>query len=427
MKSRRPSRTSRVPPAVIVLAAALLFAAAGPLRASDCSIDGGRGLILVRSADLRTRGVLAVSLAGRYYESLDLARPLGSGVGRYAGLCLAGDYGLSNWLEVSVRLPLWTASWETPTGTERVTGLAGPVLGAKFALPLGSSSFALAVDGRVALPVDREMSVIDTAGASILVGGGPGGDAEVMLLATADFTKHVPLKLHANVGWAFHANEDRGHRLYPDYYPAVPEGGKGGDNDALLVRGAVEFPGRRVDLFTEFRGDIIRDRGLVGLKENVITVTPGVRARFGDGWSVTGGFSVAISGDDRDTRPFDPHEAYPDWEATLAVSYGWPVHAADTDGDGIPDFRDRCVRRAEDQDGYQDADGCPDPDNDGDGIPDEIDGAPLLPEDTDGFEDADGVPDLDNDGDGIVDERDMCPDEREDLDGFEDEDGCPDR
>src|SRR5262249_43949814 len=46
------------------------------------------------------------------------------------------------------------------------------------------------------------------------------------------------------------------------------------------------------------------------------------------------------------------------------------VARKDTDGDGIPDDEDACPTEPEDKDGFQDADGCPDPDNDGDGIPD---------------------------------------------------------
>jgi hypothetical protein len=40
----------------------------------------------------------------------------------------------------------------------------------------------------------------------------------------------------------------------------------------------------------------------------------------------------------------------------------------DGDGDGINDALDRCPTEAEDLDGFQDEDGCPDPDNDGDGF-----------------------------------------------------------
>ncbi len=99
----------------------------------------------------------------------------------------------------------------------------------------------------------------------------------------------------------------------------------------------------------------------------------------------------------------------------------------DRDGDGIPDDEDKCPKKAEDEDGFEDDDGCPDRDNDGDGIKDEKDECPLEPEDKDGFQDKDGCPDEDNDGDGIDDKDDACPKKPEDEDGFEDDDGCPDK
>ena len=102
------------------------------------------------------------------------------------------------------------------------------------------------------------------------------------------------------------------------------------------------------------------------------------------------------------------------------------IVVADDDGDGIPNDVDKCPGEAEDKDGFEDDDGCPDADNDGDGVPDEADGCPLLAEDIDGFEDEDGCAESDNDGDGIPDESDKCPLEAEDKDGFEDDDGCLD-
>lgn len=163
------------------------------------------------------------------------------------------------------------------------------------------------------------------------------------------------------------------------------------------------------------------------------------------------------------------------------------IEEKDSDGDGLPDKDDPCPVQAEDRDGFEDADGCPDPDNDEDGVLDGNDKCPLTPgvpsnqgcpeeapkdrdgdgvvdaedpcadqaEDKDGFEDADGCPDLDNDKDGVLDaadkcpdqegplqnlgcpvtdkdgdglpnEQDKCPEEPEDKDGFQDEDGCPD-
>jgi outer membrane protein OmpA-like peptidoglycan-associated protein len=97
----------------------------------------------------------------------------------------------------------------------------------------------------------------------------------------------------------------------------------------------------------------------------------------------------------------------------------------DADGDKIPDGGDRCPSAAEDVDGFEDDDGCPDPDNDADGALDDEDGCPLEAEDRDGYKDADGCPEPDNDGDGVLDTRDLCPLEPESFDGSGDGDGCP--
>lgn len=141
----------------------------------------------------------------------------------------------------------------------------------------------------------------------------------------------------------------------------------------------------------------------------------------------------------------------PDWRSFVGLRYA--PHHRDADDDGLEDGDDRCPDRPEDRDGFQDEDGCPDPDNDGDRVLDAQDGAPDEPEDIDGFEDADGVPDPDNDGDGVLDTADRCPEQAgpakfdgcpdgdgdgvgdaddkcqggaEDHDGFRDHDGCPD-
>ncbi len=66
---------------------------------------------------------------------------------------------------------------------------------------------------------------------------------------------------------------------------------------------------------------------------------------------------------------------------------------ADRDADGIPDPDDACPDAPEDKDGFQDTDGCPDPDNDQDGIADAQDRCPASPENRNGFEDGDGCPD----------------------------------
>jgi outer membrane protein OmpA-like peptidoglycan-associated protein len=100
----------------------------------------------------------------------------------------------------------------------------------------------------------------------------------------------------------------------------------------------------------------------------------------------------------------------------------------DNDNDGIPDAQDKCANDAEDLDQVEDEDGCPDPDNDKDGIPDLNDPCPNAAEDGKGKRPKDGCPSSaeDSDGDGVGDPTDKCVDDPEDRDNFEDEDGCPD-
>jgi len=122
----------------------------------------------------------------------------------------------------------------------------------------------------------------------------------------------------------------------------------------------------------------------------------------------------------------------------------------DTDRDGVPDDVDLCPLVAEDIDGVDDRDGCPEfpagydgnappadlaaaerpgsaRDTDADGVADAVDACPHEAEDKDGFEDGDGCPDLDNDKDRILDADDKCPNEPETYNARDDDDGCPDR
>ena len=114
-----------------------------------------------------------------------------------------------------------------------------------------------------------------------------------------------------------------------------------------------------------------------------------------------------------------------DWRVLAMIGYRSNL-PRDRDGDGILDADDRCLTMAEDSDGFEDADGCPDEDNDNDGLADAVDRCPREAEDRDGFEDNDGCPERDNDGDGLPDASDTCPNQPEDLDGTVDTDGCPD-
>jgi outer membrane protein OmpA-like peptidoglycan-associated protein len=99
---------------------------------------------------------------------------------------------------------------------------------------------------------------------------------------------------------------------------------------------------------------------------------------------------------------------------TIGLNYTFGPKPTDTDGDGVPDYRDRCPDTPR---GVQvDEFGCP-KDNDADGVPDYMDRCPTVP----GLEKFDGCPD--RDGDGIEDAFDKCPD----VPGVAEFFGCPDR
>lgn len=133
-----------------------------------------------------------------------------------------------------------------------------------------------------------------------------------------------------------------------------------------------------------------------------------------------------ITDSDKDGIP-DNSDKCPDVAGKVRTQefYG----CADSDEDGIPDPKDTCPKDAEDTDGFEDLDGCPEPDNDHDGIPDASDECSEEPEIMNGFKDEDGCPDAvpDADKDGIPDNKDKCPSKPENFNGFEDEDGCPDK
>ncbi|MGB5192456.1 MAG: OmpA family protein, partial [Polyangiales bacterium] len=137
-------------------------------------------------------------------------------------------------------------------------------------------------------------------------------------------------------------------------------------------------------------------------------------------WLPDFGFTLGVGGSAGVTGGYGA----PDWRVFAMLGYTMPADkkAPDADGDGIPDELDQCPNEAEDMDGFEDEDGCPDLDNDGDGIPDTDDKCPNEPEDMDGFQDEDGCPDPDNDEDGILDVDDACPNDP----GPPENNGCPD-
>ncbi len=170
---------------------------------------------------------------------------------------------------------------------------------------------------------------------------------------------------------------------------------------------------------------IIKQKNGLDSKSFGFDINVGINYSLSDliGLSFESGFH-SILNDNLDAIKIGNHDDY-FTDFNIGISFNL-FRKKDSDGDGIYDEDDKCPDVAEDFDGFDDQDGCPDLDNDKDGIPDDVDLCVNIPEDIDGFEDYDGCPDLDNDNDGILDVDDKCPNKPEDIDGFEDSDGCPD-
>lgn len=302
----------------------------------------------------------------------------------------------------------------TPPASASYGDVGDSRLALRFALPSPGDRLAASIEAFAFLPTgnpDKGFSA-DAADGGALLG----------------LSAHWPaVRAHLQAGYRVNRNEEDGALLYPLFYPKLAPGEDDTNNDALILRAAVEFSGGRVDLFAEILADRLPRSGVVSARENVLEVAPGARILLRRGLYLTGGAGFNLSRDDPATTALPPPEVlFPDWRLFFGVHWTGVIGGTDRDDDGIADDLDRCPDSREDYDGHQDDDGCPDPDNDGDGILDDWDKAPNDAEDMDGFEDEDGAPEYDNDEDGLPDAEDFCPDDPEDLDGDRDDDGCPD-
>ncbi len=257
----------------------------------------------------------------------------------------------------------------------------------------------------VRLDVGAEVPVSQPQSTYFGIGYGGSVTAELALLPVLD--------LEAQVGW-----------LSLPATSAAPITGNG----TMLTVGA----GARLRRPLEHNlvipwGELLLNYGNSGGGRFPLTVTAGVSFK-----PTSTGFLVGVFG--RFQQVFALAAAEPGFEsfnATL-VSFGVSIEylhvpaPPDADGDGVVDDDDKCP----DQSGPGEPDGCPasppplvSADKDGDGVPDDLDRCADKAEDKDGFQDDDGCPDLDDDGDGVPDAKDNCPK----LAGKAETKGCPDQ
>ncbi len=203
-----------------------------------------------------------------------------------------------------------------------------------------------------------------------------------------------PVRLLANVGWRFRTAPGRFMNLYVNHEFTLGGGAiidlpafSRFQNNQILGEVNIATPTEAPFTFTEAEA-----------LKTPFELLVGARTQFAGNWGaqLSVGKGLGSNGYGRETIRF-----------TLALTYQH-VPDPDDDGDGIPNKIDACPQQAEDKDGVEDGDGCPEdrePDRDNDGVPDRLDQCP----ETFGPQDLDGCPD--KDGDQIPDNVDKCPDQ----------------
>jgi outer membrane protein OmpA-like peptidoglycan-associated protein len=266
-----------------------------------------------------------------------------------------------------------------------------------------------------AMETNNDASVILDVGSELVAGAGIVYEVSPRIALAAEAQLFVPLPESLAYGRCRRFNGDPCSSIGPsDYF----SGADAGDFTTLATGGAF------FRLTADVTANVMVGTGQLGARGDDVRFTTGLL------WAPQPAGVAAPGRGDRDgDRVPNTVDACPD-EAEDRDGHqdedGCPDR--DNDGDSIADGADRCANEAEDRDGFQDDDGCPEPDNDNDGIADISDRCVNEVEDRDNFEDDDGCPDKDNDNDGFsdIDGKDKCPNDPETVNGVDDDDGCPD-
>ncbi len=379
-------------------------------------------LTRVTSAVLPPDGLLTVGLHLQKYDTVFILNEFLNRI-NHQDYQLSLEAGLRPWLHVWADVPWrsWTngQDWVPPTGSGIGDGRWQVVVGR----PVAHGVFNLALLGGGNIPLGNTAAGLTEGVFS----------PQAAVAATIVFWRNSSLpqmRLHVNLGRTWNRAEETGYGAgtvflnpWPPRYQSAVEAGGNGSNDTSDLGLGLEFRSGDTSLWLEYTQQVFRNNSTVSRAEQLRLLGAGLRWGKVEGWALHANYLVSLADDDEDT-PWWP--GFPDMVTSIGVSRQFGLGGADRDSDGVRDRDDFCPDLAEDLDGFQDGDGCPDFDNDMDGVPDAVDTAPDDPEDYDGFEDEDGAPDRDNDQDGIADKDDLCPDEAEDMDGHNDEDGCPD-
>jgi OOP family OmpA-OmpF porin len=294
-------------------------------------------------------------------------------------LHLAAEIGLWGRAALAVRLPLiayQNAAFKTDS---QVFTLTDPQLWARYRL-LGPSMSdrdaprdgpGLSVQGGIAVPLGKTSRVTPSATTPTpsvaRYAFASDGSAHTDLALVSDF-QLLGAGIGGTLGWRHHFWNPDGIRASATHA-----------NDELTFGAALKLPVPALPILS----GVLELRGVTGFKaarDTSLELDLGARLTLGNFVIVLGGGVGLTSG-----------VGTPDGRVFLGL-YGVPPRA-DQDDDGVDDDDDQCPFLAEDRDGFQDADGCPDPDNDEDMIPDVDDKCPNATAEEGHDDDEDGCTD----------------------------------
>jgi hypothetical protein len=394
-------------------------------------LHGADGLLRITSTKVVGEGNWSAGLYGQYYSRL--LPNIESVKEHFVAGDLSGRYGLTKNLELFAVLPGRGSLWEYKQLSNREErtqdhgGLGDFKLGLKMRLPLESDMYSVAFMAEGSFPMgDGAVHQVPGEMYPRRLYSSQNTNLTARLCAALDFSEVrslSSLRVVANLGYWL--SREEGTVRFPSYFIIVP--GVLEDKDVVSLGFALEFPSPELTLFTEFYTEqFLGGSDVAKAQECPMILSPGAKMKLPLGVIATAAFDIRLSADDASTV-YNPEIAMPNWQFTLGFDFFPALYREDMDEDGITDAADFCPTAMEDFDGFEDEDGCPDPDNDRDGIADVVDECPDEPESLNGYMDEDGCPEPDSDADGIVDALDNCPLEAEDVDRFQDEDGCPDK
>jgi hypothetical protein len=353
------------------------------LRGLYAPLHAASGLSLERAASPEWGAVTTQARLSYGYRPLTLRDPTGalaySIVEHQAIADLGVSFGLARRATLGVDLPVLLAqggdAWaDDPKAVRLVgnrplasSGLGDPALRAKLTLVAPEldandvgEGLGLAIDERLTIPLGDERSLLGEGNLT----------SETRLLAEYGFG---PLTVHARAG--FKARGDVGAFACDPRDPIDACSSRFGHE--LPFGAGVILPTKSLGFDDEGRGTLfVETRGFLPIEPVApfeSAAPAGVFASVAGSVRVTEGVRLLAGVE----APMAPGVGSAAFRATFGVAFA--PRATDVDRDGVGDNVDRCPEFAEDRDGFDDADGCPEADNDADGLADSVDACPDAP------------------------------------------------